>query len=150
MLFNKNVEFSTEHDPHRLCIACRGKSCSPDDRCEECHEWTYERCKSVANYVEKFSLQCGRKPKSSLSSSFSSFSPSIPVPLGQLPSFTDSGVVTTSALSSAVCAVTFTVAGPAVTAAPVISTPEVMPVEHPRKHHRVTDPREQELMMLHF
>ena len=48
-----------------------------------------------------------------LSSSFSDFSPSMPVPLGQLSS-ADSGVVTTSASSAAVCTVTFTVAGLAV------------------------------------
>ena len=122
--------------------------------CEECHEWTDERCKSVADYVKKLYLQRKRKKerktKSSSSSSFSSFPPSIPVLLGQLPSPADSGVVTTSASLSAVCVVMFTVAEPAVTAAPVVSTPAVTPAEHPRKCHHVTDLKERELMMLHF
>ena len=65
------------------------------------------------------------------------------VPLGQLPSPADSGVVTTSASSSAV-------AGLAVTPASVVSTPSVMAVEQSHKHRRVMDSKEQELMMLHF
>ena len=73
----------------------------------------------------------------------------MPVPLGQLPS-ADSRVVTTSALSSAVCAVTFAVAGPAVTAAPVTSMPAVSVTEHPRKRRRVMDLKERELMLANF
>ena len=72
---------SKEHDHHCLCIVCRGKSCTLDDRCEKCHEWTDECCKSVADYVEKLSLQHERKTESSSSSSFSSFFPLMPVPL---------------------------------------------------------------------
>ena len=140
-----------EHDPHRLYIACRGKSCTPDDRYDECHEWSDERCKRVADYVEKLSLQHKRKKerKTKSSSSFSGFSPSMLVPLGWLPS-ADLGVVTTSASSSAVCAVMFVVAGPAVTTAPVTLTPVVTLAKHPRKRRRVTDPKERELMMLNF
>ena len=67
---------SKEHDPHRLCIACRGKSCTPDDWCEDCHDWTNKRCKSIADYVEKLTLQCERKTTGKYSSSsFSGFSP---------------------------------------------------------------------------
>ena len=50
-----------EHDPHRLCVACRGKSCHLDDCCDEYHEWSEERCRSVSEYVEKLSLQHERK-----------------------------------------------------------------------------------------
>ena len=142
---------SKEYDPHRLYVACRGKSCTPDDRCEERHEWSNERCKSVVDYVEKLTVQRERKKERTMksSSSFSGFSPSMPITLGRLPS-SDSSVVIASASSSAMCAVTFTVAGPAVTTASVISTPAVTPVEHPYKRHRVTDLKERELMMLHF
>ena len=145
---------SKEYNPHRYCVACRGKSCTPDDRCEECHDWPHERCKSVANYVEKLSLQCerkkDRKTKSSSSSSFSGFSFSTLVPLGQLPSPAGSGVVTTLAFSCVICVVMYAVAGPAVTAAPIVLMPSVMPVEPSLKLRCVTDPKERELMMLHF
>ena len=84
---------------------------------------------SVADYVGKLSLQRERLTKPSSSSSFSGFSPLMPVPLGQLPSPADSRVVTMSASPSAVCSITYAVAGPTVTAAPVVSTPSVTPVE---------------------
>ena len=100
---------------------------------------------SVADYVGKLSLQHERLTKSS--SSFSSFSPLMP---GQLPSPADSRVVTMSASPSAVCAITYAVADPTVTAATVVSTPSVTPVEPSCKRRRVTDPKERELMMLHF
>ena len=132
---------------------CRGKSCTPDDRYEACHKLSDNRCKNVADYVEKLSLQREkrkeRKTKSS-SSSFSGFSPSMPVPLDQLLSPADSGFVTTSASSSVVCVVTFAVAGLTVTAVPVVLTPAGTCIEHPCKCRRVTDPKQLELMMLHF
>ena len=56
----------------------------------------------------------------------------MPMPLGQLSSV-DFGVVTTSASLAAVCAVTFVVCGPAVTAVPVISTPGVLVAEHSQR-----------------
>ena len=140
---------SKEHDPHRLCVACRGKSCHPDDRCDECHEWLEERCKSVLEYVEKLSLQRKRKKvkKTKSSSSFSGFSPSMPVPLGLLPSSADSGVVAAFASSSAVCAVTYDLA---VTTALVASMHAFRVAEHPRKRLCVTDPKELELMLANF
>ena len=135
---------SKEHDPHRLCIACRGKSSTSDD-------WPDERCRHVADYVEKLSLQHERKKvrkTKSSSSSFYGFSPSMRFPLGQLPSPADSGVVTMSASSSAMCAVMYAVAGPAVTAASFVPPPSVTPVKPSRKRHHVTDPKERERMML--
>ena len=74
---------SKEYDPHRLYVACRGKSCTPDDRCEERHEWSNERCKSVVDYVEKLTVQRERKKERTTksSSSFSGFSPSMPITL---------------------------------------------------------------------
>ena len=103
---------------------CWGKSCTFDDRCEECHDCPDERCRTIANYIEKLSLQCERKKerKTKLSSSsFSGFSPSMLVPLGQLPSLAGSRVVATSASSFAVCATTYELVGPAVTTAPIVS-----------------------------
>ena len=41
----------------------------------------------------------------------------------------------------------FAVAGPAITAAPVTSTPRFLVAEHPRKRHRVMDLKERELML---
>ena len=90
-----------------------------------------------------------RKTKS-FSSSFFGFSPSMPVLLGQLLLSADSRVITTSALSLTVCAVTFAVAGPAVNAAPVTSTSAVMVAEHPRKSRGVTDSKEQGLKLASF
>ena len=145
---------SKEHDPHRLWITCRGKSCISDDRCEECYDWPDKLCTRVADYVEKLSLQRERKKerktKSSSLSSFSSFSPSMPVPLDQLPSPVGSGVVTSFASSSAVCVVTYAVACPAVTTAPFVPPPSVTPIEPSRTRRHVTDPKKWELMMLEF
>ena len=139
---------SKELDPHRLCVSCRGKSCHQDDRCDECHEWLEEHCRSVAVYAKKLSAQRKkkkeRKAKSS-SSSFSGFSAAMPVPLGQL-STALPGVVSTSASSVAVCAVTCAVAGPAVSAVRVTSS-AVHVVEQTQKQKRVTDPKEHSFMM---
>ena len=55
------VLFSKEHDPHRLCIAFRDKSCKLDDRCEECYDWSDDHSNHVSGYVEKLSLQRKRK-----------------------------------------------------------------------------------------
>ena len=89
-----------------------------------------------------------KERRTNFSSSFSGFSPSMPIPLGQLSSAMP-GVVSTSASSTAVCVVTFAVAGPAVTAAPVTTT--AIPVaENPRKRKHVTDPKEQALMLENF
>ena len=68
----------------------------------------------------------------------------MPVPLGQLPSSADFGVVTTSASLSAVCVVTYVVVGP------VVIAKAVTPIEPSRNWCRVTDPKERELMMLQF
>ena len=134
-----------------VCVLCVGGNLAlMMIKCEECHEWTDEHCKSVADYVEKLSLQCERKERKTKSSSFSGFSPSMLVPLGQLPSPADSGVVTSLALSSAVCVAMFLVAGPTGTAAPVVSMPSVAPIELSHKWRRVMDPKERELMVLHF
>ena len=134
-----------EYDPHRLCVACRGKSCHPDKWCDECHEWSEESCRSIAEYAEKLSLQCERKTKSL--SSFSGFSPSMPVPLEQL-LLADSRVITTSASSAAVCAVAFVVASPSVTAAPVPSAPGLLFLEHLQKRRRATDPKEKAVRLV--
>ena len=106
---------------------------------------------SVFDYAERLSLQCERKMKSLFSSCFTGFSPSMPVPLGQLSSV-DSVVVTTSTLLAAVCTMTVTLAvvGPAVTTASVTSMPGLLILEHPRKRCRVTDPKERVLMLANF
>ena len=142
---------SKEHDPHRLCVSCRGKSCHQDDRCDKCHEWPEERCSSVAAYAEKLSAQREKKKESKMkfSSSSSGFSPSMPVPLGQLSSAMP-GVVSTSVSSTAVCAVMFAVAGPAVTTAPITTTPAIPVIENLWKRKRVTDPKEPAHMLENF
>ena len=144
---------SKKHGPHRLCIACRGKSCKSDNWCEKCHDWSGDRCSCVSDYVEKLSLQRERKKERKTMSSFSSFpgfSPSMPVPLGQLPSFAGSGVVTTSPSASTVCAVTFSVAGPVVAATPFVPPSDVTSVEPSRKRCHVEDLRERERMLAEF
>ena len=97
----------------------------------------------------RYNVRGKGRGRRSLCLSFSGFSPSIPVLLGQLSS-ADSGVITTSASLAAVCAVTFVVAGPAVTAAPVTSTPELLVAELPQKRHQVMDPKEQEPLLANF
>ena len=95
---------SKEHDPHRLCVSCRGKSCHQDG-CHECPEEfcksvvAKEFCKSVVAYEEKLLVQHEKKKERNAksSSSFSGFSPSMPVPLRQL-LFTLPRVVSTSLL----------------------------------------------------
>ena len=77
---------SKKHDRHRLCVACRGKSCKLDDRCEDCHNWSDDCCSCVSDYFEKLSLQREKKRERKTKSSLFGFSPLMPVPLGQLPS----------------------------------------------------------------
>ena len=105
---------SEENNPHRLCVVCRGKSCRSDDCCEDCHNWRDNHCNWVSDYMTRLSLQQEkkheRKAKAS-SSSFSGFSPSMPVPLCQLPLSAGTGVVTTTP-SSSVCVVFFSAATP--------------------------------------
>ena len=60
-----------DHDPHRLCVTCHGKSCTVDDRCAECTEWSDERCRDVAVYIVKLSAQTvKKKERKARSSSF--------------------------------------------------------------------------------
>ena len=125
-------------------MTCRGKSCPLDNWCDECHDWSEEHCRYVANYAEKLSAQHEkkkeRKTKSS-SSSFSVFSPTMPVPFSQL-------APTTGASSTAVCAVMYSVTGPAVSA--VLSMSTVAVVEQPWKRKRWTDPVERALAWENF
>ena len=113
------------HDPLRLCVSCRGKSCTVDDHCAECAEWSEKHCSDVAAYTVKLSVQREkkreRKANFSSSSSYSSFSPSIPVPLNQLA--LTSGVIFTSASLTPVCSVMYAVAGPAVSAVAMFEQP---------------------------
>ena len=96
---------SMENDSHRLCVTCLGKSYRSDDHCEECYNWSDDHCNRVSEYLAKLSLQREkrreRKAEAS-SSSFSGFSPSMPVPLCRLLSSAGTGVVMTI-LSSSVC-----------------------------------------------
>ena len=87
------------------------------------------RCNHVSDYMDKLSLQWEkreRKAKAS-SSSFSGFSPSMPVPLWQLPRSVGSYVVTMTP-SSSVSAVTFSATATVVSAAPFASTVGVTPM----------------------
>ena len=129
-----------DHNPHRLCVTCRGKSCI-DNWCAEFHEWSEEHCRDVAAYAVKLSVQCEKKKEGkakSWSSSFYGFSPTMPVPLSQLAS--TSGVILTSVSSTPVCTATFAVAGPAVLAVP--SPLAVAIVEQPLKRETVMDSAE--------
>ena len=47
---------SKENDPHHLCVASRGKSCRSADHCEECHDWSGDRCSRVSDYMHKLCL----------------------------------------------------------------------------------------------
>ena len=85
-----------------------------------------------------------------MSSSFSGFSPSMPVPLGQVPSSVGSRVITTYPSESSVCAVTYSVAGATVSTTPFVPPPTVTPVETGHKRHRVEDREEWELMLAEF
>ena len=107
---------SEENNPHRLCIACRGKSCTID--------WSDDHYSRVSDYMHKFSLQWKKKHEwkakaSSSSSSFLDFSPSMLVPLCQMPLSAGGGVVTTTHSSTA-CPVTFSAADPIVSTAPFV------------------------------
>ena len=46
-----------ENDPHLLCTSCRGKACVLEDRCEDCHDWSDEKCLCVREYLVKLSAQ---------------------------------------------------------------------------------------------
>ena len=130
-------------------IDCRGKSCHLDDRCDECHDWSEERCRDVAVYADKLSVQPEKKKErkvKSSSSSFSCFSLVKPVPLSQISSAT--GAISTLAPSTNVCGVTYAVAGPAISA--VQSTLAVAVVEQPRKRKQLTDPAERSLAWENF
>ena len=108
---------------------------------------SWKECfRSVAKYAEKLLLQHERKneQKMKVSSSFSGFSPSMPVSLEQL-SFADLGMITTSASSSAVCAGWYVCHLCAFYVTPGLLVPEL-----PQKRRRVTHPRERELMLANF
>ena len=47
---------SEENDPHCLCVASLGKSCTISDGCEECHDWSDDRCRRVREYMHKLFL----------------------------------------------------------------------------------------------
>ena len=47
---------SKQNDPHRLCVACCGKPCKNDDRCEECRDWSDDLCNCISDYIEKLSM----------------------------------------------------------------------------------------------
>ena len=86
-----------KNDPHRLCTACRGKTCDIEDHCEDCRDWLDEKCRRLGEYLAKLSAQHEKKHKrkaKSSSSSFSGFSSSMPVLLCNLPSPVGTGVVT--------------------------------------------------------
>ena len=135
-----------ENDPHRLCVACHGKSCMIDYHCEDCHDWSDDHCKRVSDYMHKLSLQRERKTKASSSSSFSGFLPLMRVPLCRLPSPAGTGVVTTTPLS-VVCAVTFSAAAPIVSAAPFVPPVDITSVEPSCKQHRVDSLRKKASML---
>ena len=142
---------SKENDPHRLCVACRGKSCKSDDHCEECDD----RCNCVSEYMNKLSMQWEKKREqkakaSFSSSSFSGLSPSMPVTLCQLPSSVGSCVVTTTPPTSSECMVTVTAAAQIVSTAPFMPPADVTPVERSRKRRRVESVREREKMLAAF
>ena len=48
-----------DKDRHTLCNNCRGKSCSADDRCSHCHDWTDERWEKVIACHWKASYSAG-------------------------------------------------------------------------------------------
>ena len=143
---------SKEHDCHRLCVACRDKSCKSDDWCEECHNWLDDHCSRVSDYLEKLLLQQEKKRERKTKSycSFSGFSPSMPVPLGQLPSSAGSGVVTSTPSASTSCAVTFSVFGLFVSATLFVPSSDVTLVDPNCKHRRVEGLLEQERMLVAF
>ena len=58
--------------------SCRGKSCSIGDRCEDCHDWSDEKCRHVSEYLAKFSVQREKERKAKASSSSSFFGLSLP------------------------------------------------------------------------
>ena len=92
-----------------------------------------------------------RKAKvSSSSSSFSGFSPSMPVPLGQLPSSLGSVVVTTTPSACLVCMVSITAAATNVSSTPFVPPADVTPVEPSCKLCRVECTREKEKMLATF
>ena len=41
---------SLEHDPHKICVSCRGKNCSMTDRCDYCAKWTDETMKNYLSH----------------------------------------------------------------------------------------------------
>ena len=126
-----------DNDLHRHCTTCRGKTCDIEDRCEDCQDWSDEKCRRVGEYLAKLSAQHEKKHERkgkvySSSSSFLGFFPSMPVPLCNLPSPVCSGIVTTT-LSLAACSVTYSAATPIVSAAPFVPLSDVMPLEPSRK-----------------
>ena len=52
---------SKQHDPHDICIKCRGVICNQSDRCKECVLWTDDK---MALYVShQKALDAKRKSK---------------------------------------------------------------------------------------
>ena len=119
-----------DNDPHCLCTSCRGKTCGLNDHCEECHDWSDERCLRVGEYCTWLTCQCNVKKKrerkakaSSSSSSFSMFSPAMPVSVAILLIQVLWQLATTP--SSTVCLVNFRAAAHVVFVAPFVAPLEV-------------------------
>ena len=50
-----------ENVPCHLCTSCQGKTSVLEDRCEDCHDWSDEKCFCVGEYLTKLSAQCEKK-----------------------------------------------------------------------------------------
>ena len=96
-----------DEDPHSLCSVCWGKECSTEDRRGECFEWSGHMWRKVSGYCFKWAAQMEKKERKDKSSSFSEFSPSMPVLLTCLSASFDSAVVVTVAASLDTCQVTY-------------------------------------------
>ena len=54
---------AVDKDPHLLCCNCKGKKCSMDDWCSDCHDCTDNMWMKVSAYRNKSPMQREKKKK---------------------------------------------------------------------------------------
>ena len=54
-----------EYDPHVICTACRGKTCTVNDRCDLCSSWPEDKMKAYVKHQARLKSKRDHKKKKS-------------------------------------------------------------------------------------
>ena len=81
------------HDSHLICVTCRGRECSLDNRCVECEDWSEEALLKYVKYSKSLDSKNRYKKDKKISASSDQAS---------LPSSRDSNMSQASAASAGI------------------------------------------------